>query len=336
VTDASANDATTVDSVLLDWDTLAGTSWPTLLLGNGYSINLWSGFRYDTLRDEAALARGADDLFNDLDTTNFEEVLEAIHHAHLVMDALGTDNDDVDDLYEEVRDALFTTIRDIHIDWNDFPIDTHRRIAEAIDDFESVFTTNYDLTLYWSYIQELQGVRIADLFWGDGNRFDPSRTQVWQGWTALYYLHGAIHLWQDDGGDNGKWTHSDQGNLLDLAGQYTPSSSRRPLFVSEGTWQAKMQSIRRAPYLLHCYDMLRDDEENTVIVGHSLSDWDTHIVEALRRGPTRQVAVSVYPHQRSEDIVDFKAGVTKALRRHNVYFFNSETHPLGNPSLNIG
>ncbi|GAB3047118.1 hypothetical protein GCM10027053_01150 [Intrasporangium mesophilum] len=249
---------------------------------------------------------------------------------------MGANTDDVDDLYEGVRDALFQTIRDIHIDWNLFPIDRHRRIAEAIDDFETVFTTNYDLTLYWSYIHELQGVRVADLFWGNGNLFDASRTQIWQGWTALYYLHGAIHLWQDDDGNNGKWTNSDRGNLLDIAGRYTPSSSRRPLFVSEGTWRAKMQAIRRSPYLLHSYDTLRDDEENTVVVGHSLSDWDTHIIRALRSGPGRKIAVAVYPHQRPEDIVDFKAGVSKALRRHKVCFFDSETHPLGDPRLNIG
>ena len=214
---------------------------------------------------------------------------------------------------------------------------TRTRIAEAIDGYDTVFTTNYDLTVYWSFIQELENaVQVADLFWGPAGTFDRRRTDVWSGWTGLYYLHGAIHLWQDTDGVNGKWAHADGGRLLDLARQYTPSSSRRPLFVSEGISQKKMLAIRSSAYLTHCYETFENDRNNTVVLGHSLSEGDMHIIEALRQGPDRHIAVSVYPHQRGEDIVQTKARITAALDPHTVSFFDSETHPLGDPVLNVG
>ncbi len=150
----------------------------------------------------------------------------------------------------------------------------------------------------------------------------------------MYYLHGAIHLWQDADGQNGKWRYADGGNLLNLASQYGASSSRRPLFVSEGTWEAKRQAIRRSAYLSHCFEVLEEDHGDTVVLGHSLSGWDEHIASALAQGPRRHFAASIYPHQSDEDIVQTKARVTAALKRHQVYF-DSETHPLGDPALNV-
>jgi hypothetical protein len=38
---------------LPDWSVLAKCDWPTLPIGNGLSINLWDGFRYDSLYDQA-------------------------------------------------------------------------------------------------------------------------------------------------------------------------------------------------------------------------------------------------------------------------------------------
>lgn len=96
-----------------------------------------------------------------------------------------------------------------------------------------------------------------------------------------------------------------------------------------------MRAIRRSPYLTHCYDALADDEEDTLVVGHSLSDWDSHIVRALGRGRRRHIAVAIYPHQDADTIVENKARIARLLRRHRVHFFNSETHPLADPAFTI-
>src|SRR6185437_13917362 len=121
-----------------------------------------------------------------------------------------------------------------------------------------------------------------DFFWNAENTFDPENVDVRQR-TAMYYLHGAIHLWQDDRGNNGKWTSANDGTLLSLAENYTPASSKLPLFVIEGSSKAKLQTIWRSPYLSFCLDSLRDDQVNTVVFGHSLGEQDKHIIAALNK-----------------------------------------------------
>lgn len=328
---------TTITDELPDWTTLSDGDWPTLLVGNGLSINLWSKFSYGRLFDVANLSSAAEDIFTELSTTNFEAALECIHHARLVTEALGRRTRRIDVVYKEVRDALFNAVTGAHVRWNDFPVQAHRQIADTLDDYRAVFTTNYDLCIYWSHVYHLQRVYLIDYFWGPGRRFDPHDVSVRSSSaTPIYYLHGAVHLWQDDDGDNGKWTNADGGNLLALSANYTSTAARRPLFVSEGTSKAKTRTIQRSPYLSFCLDALTDDEGDTVIFGHSLSAQDQHIIDAINRGPKRKIAMSIFPSGNSQRIIEEKARIQQAIQRHDVHFFDSTTHPLGDPSLHIG
>jgi hypothetical protein len=141
---------TAVDDDLQDWSTFDNRDWPTVVIGNGLSINLWSDFRYDSLFKKATLSSEAADIFTELDTTNFENALECIHHARLVLEALGRPTDQVDTVYADVRDALFEALTDAHVPWDQFPVPAHTQIADTINEYKSVYTTNYDLCLYWS------------------------------------------------------------------------------------------------------------------------------------------------------------------------------------------
>jgi Domain of unknown function (DUF4917) len=322
---------------LENWPDVKGSAeWPTLLVGNGASINLWGDFAYPSLYKRANLSPVAEAVFNDLKVTNFEMVLEAIHHAHVVVEALGDATDAIDVQYKQVRDALFDAVHGAHLKWTQLTDDKFDKIAAVIQDHEAVYTTNYDLCMYWARIDAVERIKkrtVVDFFW-TGGMFDPENVQVWQG-TAMYYLHGAIHLWQNDSGDNGKWTSANGGNLLSLAGNYQPASSKRPLFVSEGSSRAKLQAIGRSPYLSFCLDSLRTDRENTVVFGHSLSGEDAHIAAALKEGGPRTVAVSIYPGIDEQWIIQEKARVAGLLGEHELRFFDSTTHPLGDPSLTV-
>lgn len=328
---------TTVDDVLADWETLSDADWPTLLLGNGVSVNIWNGFSYASLYEKAALTREAQAIFDGLATTNFETALEAIHHARLVLDALSGDTDGVDGLYAQVRDGLFAAVNDAHVPWGSIPSPTETLIAEHLNSRRAVFTTNYDLVPYWAHLQNVALVNIVDFFWGTGQTFDSGDVSLHSSSaTPVYYCHGAIHLWQDDFGDNGKWTNADTGSLLAVRNRYTADEPRRPLFISEGTSRAKVRTIHRSPYLSFCLEALRDDERNAVIVGHSLSAQDQHIIDALDAGPRRDFAVSIYPVGDPARVIADKVRIADALKRHTVRFFDSTTHPLGDRSLNVG
>ena len=325
-----------IDESLPDWATLAEREWPTALLGNGLSINLWRGFQYVSLFNDADFTVEARGVFDELDTTNFETVLECVHHARLVAQALREPTDVVDQLYAGVRDTLFETVVSAHVAWDHFPEEAHRAIAHELNGFRSVFTTNYDLCLYWSQLQEGRQVDLVDFMWNSGWTFAPSNVEVRSGRaTPIYYLHGAVHLWQDEAGLNGKWTSADSGNLLDLASKYPADSGRRPLFVSEGTSKAKVRSIQRSAYLAFCRDTLTENESNTLVFGHSLSDTDRHVIDALDAGRPRTIAVSLFPSGDPKEVIETKARILRSLDRHKVFFFDSTTHPLGAATLQI-
>lgn len=327
---------TAVDDDLQDWSTFDNGDWPTLVIGNGLSINLWNDFRYDSLFNKATLTPEAADIFKELDTTNFENALECIHHARLVLEALGRRTHQVDTVYTDVRDALFGAVTDAHVSWDQFPVATHRQIADTINEHESVYTTNYDLCLYWSHLENRIHVDIVDYFWQPDHRFDPTDVSLRSTLsTPIHYLHGAVHLWQDDDNENGKWVNADGGNLLSIATNYSAKSSRRPLFVSEGTSKAKVRTIQRSPYLSFCLDSLAHDDANTVIFGHSLSTQDQHIIDAVNGGPKRKVAVSIHPSGNPEKVIAEKVRIQQSLDRHKLYFYDSTTHPFGDPALHI-
>ena len=326
-----------VDDDLPHWNTLADSDWPTLLIGNGISINLWSHFSYSSLYVEAALDPEAEDVFKGLGTSNFETALEAVHHARLVVEALDGQTGDIDDLYARIRDGLFKAVNESHLPWTKFPPETQTLIAKYLNGCMKVFTTNYDLVVYWAHLQNAKSVNLVDFFWGPRNTFDLTDTCIYRAnSTPVYYLHGAVHLWQDDDGYNGKWTNEETGDLLAVLRRYRVDMSKRPLFISEGTSKAKARSIQRSLYLSHCLGTLSGDDQNTVIIGHSLSGQDQHIVDALNKGPTREVAVAVHRNGNSRQIIAEKARIAEALTPHAVHFFDSRTHPLGQPDLNIG
>jgi hypothetical protein len=324
-----------VDAELQDWADLEEREWPTLMLGNGLSINLWSGFGYTSLFNSATLTDPAQAIFDELGTTNFEQCLECLHHANIALRALSDSTANVDRTYEEVRDALFATVGHVHVPWDDFPDQTHELLATTMDRHDGVYTTSYDLSLYWSHMRCIDMVDIKDFFW---NRlvFDPTDTAVHgRNTTRVYYLHGGIHLWQDDQtGNNGKWSAGSE-RLLDIQARYGPTSDKRPLFVSEGTSQAKVRTIRKSSYLSFCLDELRADDKPTVVFGQSLSSQDAHIVDALVNGPTRRIAVSLYPSGDDDATISEKARIIQALGRHKVEFFDSTTHPIGDPAITI-
>lgn len=324
---------------LRSWDELSNQQWPTLLLGNGLSINIWRKFAYSELLREAELEEAASQLFSDLHTVNFETVLEGLWHAERVLEALHRPADEVQEvkmLYEHVRTELVAAVQKVHIPWDRIPAQTLRQIASALDSHNLVFTLNYDLLIYWAVMNNVISTNIGDYFWAYPGPFNPYNTELFTGRTGLLYLHGGVHLWQDSlTGETGKWTVTNYGGLLvGLADQFSANPDRQPLFVSEGTSAQKMRVIRRSEYLSFAREQLFNDSNNTVIFGASFGDQDDHIVEALRAGGRRRVAISI----RSGSPDQNKAAAayyTMKLPGHELVFFDSRTHPLGDPMLAV-
>lgn len=324
-----------VDSNLLDWEEIAKDKWGSLLLGNGFSINIWKEFNYPTLFQVAQrptvkpnLMQESLALFEHLNSTNFEDVLRILYHSKLVDEQIGSPQaKQIDSLYSNTKNSLSAAVNYAHV-----PPD-FRGLTELNSffyKFDSVFTTNYDLIPYWSIMKDSYGFR--DFFWGVDNSFDLSDVSVPSDKTVVYYLHGAVHLVEKPDGTTKKLIGSGFERLSDLFDLDHPEQI--PLMISEGSSGSKLSRIKKNDYLRFCNSRLKALKGNLVVIGHSLhQEYDQHILDAIKSSNVERVAISVWPHMARIDIVSFKSRIMRELDGLDLYFFNSETHPLGSPEL---
>lgn len=86
--------------------------------------------------------------------------------------------------------------------------------------------------------------------------------------------------------------------IIDSLDRYYPGQpSRQPLFVSEGSPEHKLRTIRGSDYLSFALNTLATDDDNIVVFGSSLSPPDAHIVQAINKTSTtsKNVAISARP-----------------------------------------
>lgn len=96
-----------------NWDEIKDSGWDNLLLGNGFSTNVWSAYSYRSLYEyslqhkiEPVLCSKVQAIFKELQTNNFEEVLKALAYAILVKKSVGEESDEYLTLYKTVQDNL--------------------------------------------------------------------------------------------------------------------------------------------------------------------------------------------------------------------------------------
>ena len=140
------------------------------------------------------------------------------------------------------------------------PNDGLRTIRDDLLRYEYVFTTSYDLIIYWAMGAGPDGwfLPLVDLFKGQGLRFDPTNADPTQGQVPVYFLHGALHLVV--GGDGVTWKLRSQlaETVLDQFGEPIEGDPQaRPLLVTEGSSRDKLRAIEGNDYLRHVLERLR-------------------------------------------------------------------------------
>lgn len=326
-----------ISSSLRTWSEFENQKWNSLLLGNGFSMNIWRKFDYPSLFEVAksehiqpSLDVNSIALFDRLNSNNFEDALKVLFHARLVDDLLNSPQQaEIDDLYTSTKNALAAAVNYSHAPHG---FEGLTAINKAFRNYQNVFTTNYDLIPYWAIMQENLW-RFKDLFWAgeDKDTFDPNDTAVSADKCILSYLHGAIHLVELPDGKTKK-LKANGTNLADLFDLAHPEYF--PLFISEGSSDRKLSRIKQNDYLRFSFEKLQSLDGNLVVIGHSLhKDYDQHIVDALRDGNLESIAIGVWPEQEPAQIRLFKSRIHAEIDGKTVYFFDSTTHPLGNPKL---
>lgn len=321
------------DGTLFAWKEIADAyRWQTLLLGNGLSINVWPPFRYDALFNHAkGLTEQDRALFQG--TPNFEWVLGEIHTAMRVGGVLQVDTQPFYERYESIQRGLWHAIREVHLRRSQVPDATLGAIRTVLEGYEWIFTTSYDLVIYWAMGHVGHYRPFIDLFRGSPCEFNPSRTDPREGEIPVYFLHGALHLVVGGSGVTRKRTRTAVQTLLEQFGQPIKGDPQaRPLLVTEGTSQEKLRVIEGNAYLTHALDRLRQREGPTVVFGSRLGDQDKHLSDALGEQPDRPIAVSMMPGTK-RDLALQQIEIYGRLKVDTLIFFDATTHPLGSADL---
>lgn len=198
-----------------------------ILLGNGFSINVWPRFKYRTLREAAKQAeikhklRPEDDsLFDELGTDSFEQVLGALLVSIRVLKALDPDRPDIvriivelQDRYDHIRQSLIDAVHFVHIERALIPTENLIAIWEELRYFKSVYSTNYDLIIYWASRAWAESRRnngssrdflyTYNEYSDTPNTFSLSASKPHRlktdSRTDIFYIHGALHLYSHFG-----------------------------------------------------------------------------------------------------------------------------------------
>ncbi len=304
-----------IDGSLANWEevTAERDDWAALLVGNGLSRNVWDGFGYPSLFDKAGDLTAPDrNLFEALGTRNFARVLGELASAIRMAEALGQDPEPYLARYKSVQLALGRAVQAVHVKYSSVEEGTLERIGRVLQQQEYVFSTNYDLIVYWA-MQAVGYNGLCDCFWCDRYSFDPADCDVPEPRTPVYFLHGALHLVVMGSGVTRKLVSGNLETLLDQFGKPLDGDDQvRPLLITEGSAQHKLQGIEGNDYLSHALDQLGKCDLPMVVFGSGLGEQDQHLVDVLR----------------SEEEIRAEKRKIRAGLDAPLFFFDSSTHPL--------
>jgi hypothetical protein len=328
------------DGTLYSWDEIEPEyNWKTLLVGNGLSRHIWEPFGYPKLFDHASssvLSREDREIFEG--SPNFERALGDLLTAIRVCGVYGIDTRPLFERYLEIQRALGEAVRAVHINRDSVPGQTRQAIRNVLKGFEWIFTTNYDLLLYWAIAYGGRFLPFIDHFrWANRCEFDPERAPVYASDVPIYFLHGALHLVVDGDGAVFKLRRNNLETLLDQFGQPMEGDPEaRPLLVTEGSSRDKLEVIENNEYLAHALETLRENDLNTVVFGSALGFEDAHISDALSENSKRTIAVSMLPGESTANVLARQLEIYGRVEVDELVFFDATTHPLGARELKVG
>jgi hypothetical protein len=273
-----------------------------LLIGNGFSIQ---HFSYKTLLEKADLKD--DDpiraLFAAVDTVDFERVIKALEDAAIVAEAYGEEKQSTTFVADadRLRQALVNAVRTTHPGHREHIAASIPSCIQFLNQFDTVFTLNYDLLLYWMILDK-------DAAFSDGfglgeeqNGFrGPFKTDAN---CNVYNIHGGLHLFSTEIGEIEKRLMGDSG-VIDAIAETITNDKRLPIYVAEGTSTGKLNRINSVPYLRHCYDQLATSSGCIFVYGHSADPNDEHIYDAIFNSNVEQLFFCIHQPTASVTQID--------------------------------
>lgn len=314
-----------------------------LLIGNGFSIAWKSNvFQYSSLYDEAdfdKLNPEIKSVFEELGTKDFEIVMRYLIVALKVLKVYDKNNkaliNKLKDDAEALKSLLVNTIASNHPESpGDITESEYENCIAFLNNFNCVYTLNYDLLLYWviMHYNEINSVK-----YDDGFRTPYTGKAEYVTWEIentikqnIHYLHGALHLF-DAGAELKKYTWVNTGiKLIDQIREALDKDSF-PLFVSEGLSSEKKKKVVHSNYLSRGLRSFASITGSLFIYGHSLADNDEHILRLISKGKIEKLFIGLYGNMKSKDnkliMAKAKALVDKrnSIKALELYYYDSES-----------
>lgn len=297
-----------------------------LLLGNGFSLNFSTRLLYRNLYDKyiETCPKDVKNLFKEFKSTNFEIILEHLESTERVCSALEIEQQRITKNKNTIKQGLIESINRIHPTPDEIKIEQLKLVAEQLREFDQIFTTNYDLFLYYLI---LESKKFGDYFYFhfyDDERFQLFNAGDQENKHHIYYLHGALFLF--DRSINTIKIKRDDNWLIEVITKEI-SSDNYPLFISEGTSEMKLKAIQSNNYLSYCFRELNENKsEKIVVFGQSLSSQDLHIVKTLDKN-YKELAYGIRISE-NKSLKEIRAELNRVrslFKQTEVEFFDSST-----------
>ncbi|MEM6792765.1 MAG: DUF4917 family protein [Acidobacteriota bacterium] len=275
----------------------------SLLLGNGFSIACDPRYSYQALRPHAedSLPEVSRRLLDRIGSDNLEEAMQIVEDVRWVAERLEAEDlrSDLEQTHFSTQMSLVKALAQDHLrSPREIDVDQKRspHAVRFLARFATLFTTNYDLLLYWTLMKnvgsEETGFRYRDGFHrapeAPYGEFTPAVD------PNVYYLHGALHLYSHGAAARKHIARAEDRGLVAIARE-TLEAGDSPLFVAAGRPEQKLAAIQASPYLTASLEAFRAAPGKLVIYGWSLGASDQHLIDAIAHNDALEcVALSYY------------------------------------------
>jgi hypothetical protein len=310
-----------------------------LMLGNGFSCSIFPNiFNYKALADRIN-SKTIKSLFTLLDTHDFEDVMRRITNA-LIIARLYQEGAEftvkLEHDLEELKNTLIEVITKSHPP-NPLAIseNEYQSSYNFLKHFEKgrKYSFNYDLILYWVYMHFRENKEMP-LVCDDGFRKPEDNQSIVQ-WRIgreisqnIYYLHGAMHIFNDGSSHYEKYTWINSGKSISEQVRESISSQKYPVFISEGTTEQKLSRIMENTYLGRAFASLKRIKGSLFIFGHSIRDEDDHVFNFVNEESNglKNIFISLFGDVNSPEntkITNKIGGWRNKYSGKNYYFYDA-------------
>lgn len=278
-----------------------------LLMGNGFSMSYdHKIFSYNALYDfiEKLEDPTLTKLFGIINTKNFEQIMRQLDNFIEMAKAFDSDGKLTQILGKAnllLQKSLIDAVSSLHPE-HVFEISEEKSNAcfaflkEYLGEDGKVFSTNYDLLLYWVLMRnesknandgfgrehlnpvetrrKQEDAQYGELYWGKNKEEQ-----------KIFHVHGTLPIF-DTGIEIEKEVYRDRSYLLENIKERMILKDY-PVFVTAGDGKEKLKQIYHNRYLTYCYENLSNITGSLVSFGFSFGEYDYHIIDAVNKAAKR-------------------------------------------------